>query len=378
MALNETQQILELVKKSKSILIIFKKEWSGDDLAGSLSLGLACQKMGKSVDIVCQDFKADSNLSFLPLESVQSQLHKIQKFVISLNTSKAKLDEFYYERVEDKLNIFITPKEGQFEEKDVKTSFSEYKYDLVFVVNTPDLESLGKAYVEHVDFFYSSVKVNIDHSPRNEGFGNINLLNLANSSTSEVIYDLIKSWDEKLIEGQLATCLLAGMIMATKNFKIANITPKTLHIASLLVAAGAEREQIVKSLYQNRKMTTLKLWGRILARLNSDLDGRLVWSRVGIADFLATGSSGEHIEEVIEDLITSLPRAEAIVLFYEQREGDKVNVSVVVYSANRFNVMTATKIFNPEGNSGLARLTFKDSTLAEVEGRVITEIKKHL
>jgi phosphoesterase RecJ-like protein len=378
MALNEEQQILELVNKSKSILIVFKSEWSGDDLAGALALSLFCHKIGKFSDIICQDFRGRSDLPFLPQEMVSSRLKKLQKFTVSLNLGKTKIDEFYYQTEGEKLKIYITPKEGQFESRDVETSLSDYKYDLIFTINSPDLESLGEVYAKHADFFYATPKINIDHQSQNERFGNLNLVTLTNSSTSETIYDLLKSLDEKMIEGQLATCLLAGMIMATKNFKTANISPKTLNIASLLVSAGAAREQIVQSLYQSRKMATLKLWGRVLTRLNSDLDGRLVWSRIGMADFLETGASPETLEGVIEELIVSLPKTQVVVLFYEKKIGEKVGVQAVVYSANHFDVLAGTRIFNSIGNISLARIAFPALDLAEAENVVTAELKRQM
>src|SRR3989344_4830046 len=277
MALTERQQTFELIKNSRSILVVFKKDWTGDTLASALALVRTLKKIDKRVEAVCQDFKPSANISFLGATEINDRLENLQKFVVSINTSQTEVGEFYYDNDHDKLNIYISPKNGQFQPTDVSAKIANYEYDLILVVNSPDLESLGEVYDQHSDFFYNTTKINIDYSPNNEYFGNLNLVDLTSSSTAEIIYGLIKDFNENLIDENIATCLLAGLITNTKNFKTLNVTPKTLNNASLLIAQGAKRDQIIQNLYQSRFLSTLKLWGRVLSRLNNDLDDKLVW-----------------------------------------------------------------------------------------------------
>lgn len=385
MALSPIQQTFELIKKSQSILIVFKKEWTGDALAGSLALVEILKKIddsgnnsGKQIDIVCQDFKSTHNLSFLPVGQIKNNLKNLQKFIVSIDTSKTQVGEFYYDHDKEKLNIYLTPQKGQFHKKDISTATSDYKYDLIFVLNSPDPESLGEAYSEQTDFFYSKPKINIDHSSRNEYFGDVNLINLAASSTCEVIYDLIKEFDEKLINEDIATYLLGGIIMATKNFKVANITPKTLNVASLLINAGARREQIIQNLYQNRFLSTLKLWGRVLSRLNNDLDDRLVWSSLSLQDFVETATTPAEIIDVIDELIVSMPKTEIIILLYEVKKNGKNEIKCVIYSVKNVDSLFIAKKFSPSGNKEMAKFSLSGMALAEAERMVVEEIKEKL
>ncbi len=377
MALTLNQQTFELIKKSQFILIACKRDWTGDSLAGCLALAQAIKKLGKTVDVVCQDFKPTANLTFLPAAEIKPQLANLQKFIISIDTSKTQVGEFYYDKPEGKLNIYVTPRDGQIEEKDVTTSTSGYRYDLIFVVNSPDLESLGSIYDKQADFFYATPKVNIDNSNKNEYFGNINLINIASSSTCELIYDLIKEFNETLIDENIATYLLAGIIMATKNFKTSNVTPKTLSLSSLLIAKGARREQIIQNLYQNRFLSTLKLWGRVLSRLNNDLDDKLVWSVLSAQDFVETSTTPDELNDVIDELIVSMPKTEIIVLLYETA-GGRGDVKVIVYSTKHLDPLFLTQKFNPLGNREIAKFDLHGTDLAQAERNVIDEIKRKL
>lgn len=382
MALTEIQQTLELLKKSKSILIVFKKDWTGDSLASSLALAMAIKKIDvtqeKKIDIACHNFKPAENLSFLPMPEIKTELHSLQKFVISLRTSQTRVAEFSYDKTDGKLNIYIVPKEGQFEPKDVSTGESSYTYDLIVVIDSPDLESLGPIYEQNTTFFFSTPKINIGHSSQNEYFGNVNAVDLTASSTAEIIFNIINKLDESLIGEDMATCLLTGIISATKNFKSPSVTPQTLHIASQLVAKGGHRDQIIHHLYQNRIISTLKLWGRVLSRLKNSNDEKLVWSSVSSQDFLETATSPAELIDVIEELIVSMPKVEIVVFLYETKNGENSVIKSVVYSVKNMDALMLSKKFNPSGTQQLAKFSLPNQTLSEGEKIVIDEIKAKL
>jgi len=378
MAFTPNQQILELVRKSRQILVVFKKDWSGDALAGSLALAGFFRRLGKKADIVCDGFKQPANFSFLPTFEVKTQIQNLQKFVISIDTAKTGLAEFEYDHSDSKLNIFITPTTGQLAKEDLATSLADFKYDLIFLINTSDLESLGEIYHQQPDFFYLTPKINIDHHHQNEHYGNINLVNLAAASTSEIVYDLIANWDSSLIDEDLATYILTGLIAATKNFKTPEVTPHTLNLAGILINQGARREQIVQSLYQSRFLSTLKLWGRLLSRLNNDLDDKMVWSSLSREDFLETATSPDELIDVIDELIVSMPKTEVVILLYEEAIGENIRIQAVAYSAKNLDAMFMARKFNPQGSKELAKFIVPASNLAQAEHEVLTEIKKQL
>ena len=223
MAPSENQQILELIKRHKSILVIFKEDWTGDSLASSLAIYKALKELDKQVDIICHGFDSAKNFSFLKLPEIKNSIVDVQKFIVSIDTSKTKVGGFYYDEMDNKLNFYISPKSGQFTENDVSAGIDNYGYDLIIVIDSSDLISLGESYSEHNNFFYSTPKINIDHSNKNEYFGDINIVDLTSASTAEIVYDLIKSLDNNLIDDDIATYLLTGIISSTKNFKTANV-----------------------------------------------------------------------------------------------------------------------------------------------------------
>ncbi len=378
--LNSEQQIFEQINKSNNILITFGREWNADALGSGLALYLYIKKLGKNVHLISEESSEHEKYSFLPkLNEIENSLNKLRSFIISLDLSSAKVGEIKYETKENRLDFIISPKEGFFTADDVKSQSSNFKYDLIIILDTPDLDSLGKIYEEDMDFFYQVPIINIDHNSQNEQFGQINYVELPAISTSEILFNLFEAQNLEFIDEDIATCLLAGIIYKTHNFKTNNITPRSLSIASQLIELGADREKIVKSLYRSLSINTLKLWGRTLARLSSSSNKKLIWSLLTENDFNKTETKEENLDDVIDELIVNIPQAEVIVLIYESRKNQKQTVKCIIKTTKNINALDLGKTYNATGTRNLAEFNINEKiTDAEQDiiGNISEKIKK--
>jgi len=383
--LTQEQQIFEQIKKASNILITFKKTWNGDAVASALAMYLFLKKMDKQVDLVAEKFSLDKLYSFLPgYTEIKNSLLNLRKFIISLDITNTKVSQIKYKQEESKLNFIISPKDGFFTESDITSGASGFKYDLIIVLDTPDLESLGRIYDNNTEFFYQTPIINIDHSSTNEEFGQINFIELTAVSTSEIVFSLFESFGRDLIDENIATCLLAGLIAETKSFKTNNVTPRALMAASALMSLGARREEIVNNLYRSKSLNVLKLWGRVLARLSSTLDNKLIWSTLSAADFLKTSSTEKDLTDVIDELIISIPQAKVIAIIYEnQNEAASPPVqpsnqaNLLLYTIKNLDSLSLAKEFNPSGTKSLSRAVI-NLPIAEAEKNIITAIQEKL
>jgi len=383
--LTQEQQIFEQIKKASNILITFKKTWNGDAVASALAMYLFLKKMDKQVDLVAEKFSLDKLYSFLPgYTEIKNSLLNLRKFIISLDITNTKVSQIKYKQEESKLNFIISPKDGFFTESDITSGASGFKYDLIIVLDTPDLESLGRIYDNDTEFFYQTPIINIDHSSTNEEFGQINFIELTAVSTSEIVFSLFESFGRDLIDENIATCLLAGLIAETKSFKTNNVTPRALMAASALMSLGARREEIVNNLYRSKSLNVLKLWGRVLARLSSTLDNKLIWSTLSAADFLKTSSTEKDLTDVIDELIISIPQAKVIAIIYEnQNEAASPPVqpsnqaNLLLYTIKNLDSLSLAKEFNPSGTKSLSRAVI-NLPIAEAEKNIITAIQEKL
>lgn len=152
MALSETEQIKKNIEQSKNILVITKREPSGDSLGSMLALYLALQKLDKQVTVVAHGTPSIL-YQFLPsFHKITSKLESAKDFVIALDIANAEVGEFSYRMEDNKLKIFIQPKKGSFKPEDVSSEEAKPKYDLIIALNCPDFAYMGKLYEENTDF----------------------------------------------------------------------------------------------------------------------------------------------------------------------------------------------------------------------------------
>jgi phosphoesterase RecJ-like protein len=384
--LNQHQQIFEQIKKAKNILITFSANWSGDNIASALAFYLFLKKIGKKAEIISSKSETlaateikTKAFSFLPgFEEIKRIARDLNKFVISLNLTNAKIKGVKYRLEENEAKFIISPQKGNFSADDVKIETEGAKYDLIIILDTPDMESLGKFFTENTQFFYSTPIINIDHHSSNEEYGQINLIQINAVATSEIILSLLNSQEENFIEADIATCLLTGIISKTKNFKTPNITPDTLTATSQLISRQARREEIVNKLYRSRNIGVLKLWGIVLSRLTGAKNSQIIWSAVTNNDFVKTDTSKNDLNDIIEELIVNIPEAKVIIVFYEAADANgKIATNFLVHSPKNINVLDLTRDYNPHGDEKFAEIETQRE-LEELKNEILDLIDKKI
>ncbi len=383
--LSKEDQFFKQVNKAKNVLITFSVDFNGDAISSSLALFWLLKKMGKKVNVVADTSLSDNSeqisagkiFKFLPgFSEIKNTLNNVRKFIVSLDISNAKVNQIKYTLEKDKLNFIISPKEGFFTDKDISTKTSGFKYDLIITVDAMDLESLGKTYDNNIEFFYKTPIINIDHHPSNEEFGQINIIDLNTVSSSEIIFNIFKSQSVDLIDEDIATCFLAGIIHKSKSFKTPNLTPKTLLNTSQLINLGARREEIINNLYRSRSLESLKLWGKVLNNLKSTKEEKIIYSELRKSDFTETGANSNHLLSVVEELIASIPKAKIIIIFYPDFKNEKIT-KFFTFSVKNINSLDIIKEYQATGSQKIAQgINYKDLNSSKEE--VLKTIKDKL
>lgn len=359
------QQAAELLKKANNVLLCLPHVLSTDAVASGVALQLALAKQGKQSTIAAAHPAVPSNHAFLPRATdITHDLASLQRFVIEVNTRRTPVGELAYDKAEDTLRIYLTPKQGTYTSTDVTTSTSAPSFDCAVTLDCQDLDHLGPLFEKNAEFFYATPIINIDHSPANEHFGQVNLVDLVATSVAEIVTDLVRLAHPEHLRDDVATALLTGMIAKTKSFQTPTVTPKSLTTASELVAAGARREEIVRNLFQTKSLATLKLWGRALARLRATDDGKLVWAMLNRADFERAGASPASLPGVVDELMANTPDAYVSAVIYEDPAG---GVVVVAQSRQSVNGLKLYAAYQPEGNAHVFSWRLPDGSMAEAE-----------
>ena len=226
------------------------------------------------------------------------------------------------------------------------------EYDLLVVGDCGELERIGPVFESHAELFARVPILDIDHHLSNPRFGAVDWIDARSSATCEMVTLLAWRMGIPLTtgNGMMATALAGGLVMDTGNFQHPNVTPRTLVVAAALREAGADFSEIARRLYRSKPNTQLTLFGRVLARLGSDLEGKLVWSTLELADLAVSGAASAESEGLI-DLIAQSETAEAAILFKEVDGNGSTRVSV----RTRDGGVDATVLTGTFGGGGHAR-----------------------
>ena len=247
-------------------------------------------------------------------------------------------------------------------------------YDLLVVCDCGTLERVGGVYHRHRALFDRLPRVIIDHHASTTNVGPTDWVDPAAAATCELVALLAARLDVPLdaAAGSLASGLMAGIVMDTSTFAHPNSTPRTLAVSAALVAAGAPLSEISRRLYRSKPDSQLRLFGRVLDRLETSDGGRIIHSSLSDADLEATGTVGSHSEGLI-DLLAQSETAEVAILFKEAGPAS-TRVSVRTKPGG----VDATELTGAFGGGGHARAAGAtvEAPLAEARERVLAEARR--
>lgn len=377
--LTPKQQFVEQVKSAKTILILPHANPDGDALGSSLALKSGLEKLEKKVTVaINQDLP--SLFSFLPeYTSIQTKLDLQKDLLLIIDETQAKVGNVNLKRVSDnKLMVVITPKDGLLTAENVRIEEGSFDVDLIITLDCADIDRLGSIYEENASLFYDVPVVNIDHHPGNTNFGKINIIDVAASSTAEILVSLLETLGKdipSMLDADIATNLLTGVTTDTNSFQNSNTTPKSLTVAAQLVAAGARQQEIVKKIFKTRTLSTLRLWGRALSYIKEDSNHNFAWTSLSKSDFVAAQASSEESGGVIDELLKTASGMNFVFLLTEKETRVHGSLRTTIPS---FDVSELARLFGGGGHTQAAAFKIENTTLKEKELEIVNKIRQHL
>jgi phosphoesterase RecJ-like protein len=172
------------------------------------------------------------------------------------------------------------------------------KADLLVVLDISDVKRLGNL-ADTVRALKTS-KIVIDHHiPSDEPPSQDMLADTTACATGELIYDLAVTLDAELTP-QVATALYVAILTDTGGFRFSNTSARCLAVASQLLAAGVEPEEMYRRLYASHPIGRLHLLRDALATLEVDPAYGLSWISVAAGAAEEYGLKSEDLEGLAE------------------------------------------------------------------------------
>ncbi len=241
------QQVAERIKQATNILVTVSTDPSVDQLAACIGLTLLLNKLNKHATAVFSG-KVPSTIEFLqPEKTIETNTDSLRDFIISLD--KAKADKLRY-KVEDQfVRIFITPYKTSLSEKDLVFSQGDYNVEVVLALGVKDQKQLDAAITAHGRILHDATVVSINAGPgKAPNLGQINWQDPSASSLSEMLAAMSETFGSNLIDGQIATAFLTGIVAETVRFSNNRTSSKVMTMSAQLMAAGANQQLIASKL----------------------------------------------------------------------------------------------------------------------------------
>lgn len=246
---DQFSQLVERLKSASNVLVTVSDSPSVDQLSACIGLTIALNKQGKHATAVFSG-KIPSTLEFLqPERTLETNTNSLRDFIISLDKTKA--DKLKYKVEDEYVKIFITPYRTSISQDDLGFSQGDFNVDLIIMLGVHERQHLDGAIMAHGRILHDATVASLNTDTVSE-IGTINWVEPQASSLCEMASDLITEVDKSLLDSQIATALLTGMVAETDRFGNEKAHPHTMSVSGVLMAAGASPQLISSKLEESK------------------------------------------------------------------------------------------------------------------------------
>ena len=161
--------------------------------------------------------------------------------------------------------------------------------------------------------------LNIDHHVSNPGYGHINWIEAAMSSTGEMVGHLAEHLGYEL-SGELGEAIYLAIVSDTGNFSFANTSASCVAMAARIVGNGLDLPAFTNKYENNWSLARMHLWGRLMAEILLHFDGRVASCIVTQSILLEYGASGEDLEG-LASMLRRIKGVKAALFIREKPDG---------------------------------------------------------
>lgn len=242
------QKIVDKLKDSETVLVTVNSSPSVDELSAALGFTLLLNKMNKHATAV---FSGDvpPAITFLdPEKTFESTVDSLRDFIIALDKERA--DHLRYKVEGDMVKIFITPYRTTIDKDDFEFSQGDYNVEMVVAIGVQSEDDLDRALSEHGRILHDATVASLSLGDNKSQLGTIHWHDGGASSYSEMLVGVAEALkgSKNLIDEQIATAFLTGIVAATERFSNTKTSSDAMTMAATLMAAGANQQLIATRL----------------------------------------------------------------------------------------------------------------------------------
>jgi len=261
------EKLLPVIQNNNTFALVSHVTPDGDTLGSAMALGMALEKLGKKVCLLCDD-EVPKRYQFMP----------------------------WSDRITNHYN-------------------SHFEFDVFISIDCSDRERVGMA---SILMEKAKTTINIDHHISNTGYSDYPIVDCHASATGELIYKLIGKLGIPL-NHDMAVCLYVAISTDTGSFCYENTTAATHRIISKLLEQSIDVAAINTKLYKTRSLASTKLIGEALSNLEVLHDGHIAFMYITLDILRSLEADASDCEGVI-NYGKEIEGVEVAVLIKENNE----------------------------------------------------------
>ena len=303
----------EALLRHEKICIAGHSNPDGDAIGACLALGLSLQKAGKKVTVLLEDFAKK------------------------------------YDILEGK-ELIGEPKEAP---------------ELFVVLDCGGVDRLpafARQWMEQ-----ARLTLQVDHHTSNPYFAHFNLVEEDASSTSEIVYTILRN--EFPIDRRIALDLYAGLIYDTSAFHHTCTAPSTLRIAGELVSYGFDFTAVYDRFFYEKSFGETKALAKGIDHAERYFDNKCVLSTLTAQEIKDCGCTSKELDGIIAAL-NNIQQIEVACFLYERESGE---IKGSFRGKGDWDVCVLAQQFGGGGHVKAAGCTFQCS-LEEAKKQVLDAI----
>lgn len=238
------------------------------------------------------------------------------------------------------------------------TIFDDATIDLVVVFDCSEAAFVASL-VDRIDG--NPTVINMDHHKTNPKYGHVNQVLVDAPATAEVVFRFLEA-NHVVITKHVSTCLLAGLCFDTNMFSNSATNERALDTASQLILYGARVQDVIRTMFQNRSVSALHVWGAALERLADHPEIRVMTTVLTRNDIETHQVTDDEIDG-LSNFLNLVADTDTLFVLRETKEGG-VKVSM------RSRTQDVSKIASAHGGGGHAKaagFTLSNACLVENE-----------
>lgn len=252
--------------------------------------------------------------------------------------------------------------------EEIKKEGRTEMYDLAIALDCGDIKRLN-GFAKY--FEDANTKISIDHHSSNTMFADYNFVNPTAPACAQILIIVLEAIGI-IIDKEIGTCLLTGIITDTGGFKYKGVTSETFEFVAELLNRGVNVSEVYKKVLQTLSKARFELTRIAMNRLEFFEDGKITFSYITKEDeekVLAETNEHDGIVEMGRDI----EGVEISIFLRETDNGYKISLRSNEY----VNVSDICLMFGGGGHvraaGGLINLPFE-----QAKKRIIEECKKHI